>query len=756
MKRLFINMLIVLGFWGSVAQRTTQAQERGKELYELMSKGGLTTTEGNRNINWLPDGSGYYITEVDTLEGTTQYYRVDPESQQTSFLFEKEMQERMLVDYNKMTGKNATGLPFSSFNYVQEGAAIVFSVDKRHFLYDFKAGRLRELRRPEIKPQPGSKGLMRNMAASQLWNGTYSPDYKHFAYVKDYDLYIANTENGIEKRLSQGGNENLLNGRPDWVYPEEFFQLTAYWWSPDSRKLAYYQFDEHEVYKHPFVHELNYKAELELQSYPKTGDTNPTVKLFIVDIETGKNVEIETKSSSDIYIIKPMWLLDGSELTFQKMNRHQNKLELFAANPLTGKVRSILKEKEEYFINWDNDFVLLKDGKHFLWSSERSGWRHIYLYDLQGKLIRQLTSGDWPVGKIIKVDDNNRWVYFTGHRNMGLETHFYRVKLDGSKLMQLTTEPGSHQVSMDPVGKYYTDYYSSFTIPPVMNLHDASGKKLHNLLSTNTDRLNSLKLEKPELVMLKSADGRTDLNGLLFKPAGFDPTKSYPLIVYVYGGPDSKMVRNSYQMSGYLQTLAQLGFMVWKMDNRGTRQRGKKFETEIYLKLGQVELADQTAGVKYITQRPYIDGSIVGVFGGSYGGYMTCMALLKEPEVFHVGVAVAPLTDWRNYDTIYTERYMRTPQENKKGYDLGSTLPYAKNLRGKLLLVHGSIDNNVHPGNTIQLIDALIKAQKRFDLMFYPEQRHGIRGLYGRHYRKLAIDYFVEHLLDISEIAEKK
>jgi len=745
-KRLCIGVLIVLFFFAGVEQHAIQAQKSGKGVYELMTTGQLMTTDGTRMVNWLPGGNGYYTSEDDTVAGTTQYHRVDPGSQKTSPLFTKEMQERMVEDYNKLTGKDVTGLPFNDFNYVQEASGIAFSVEKRHFLYDFKAAKLRELHRPEIKPQPSSKDLMRNMAASQLWNGTYSPDYKHFAYVKDYDLYITNTETGKEKRLTHGGSENLQNGRPDWVYAEEFDQLTAYWWSPDSRKLAYYQFDESEVHKYPLVNDLETMAELELQSYPKAGQTNPTVKLYVVDIVTGQSVEVKTESSSDMYIVGPMWLMDGSELTFQKMNRHQNELELLAANPQTGTVRSILKETEEHFINMDNDFVLLQDGKHFLWISERSGWKHIYLYDLQGKPVQQLTSGDWPVGNIIRVDEKNKWVYFTAHKNMGLETHFYCVKLDGSKLKQLTTEPGSHRVSMDPAGNYYTDYYSSFTTPPMMNLHYSDGKKLHNLLSTNTERLDSLKLEVPELVMLQAADDRTDLHGLLYKPAGFDPNKRYPLIVSVYGGPNTKMVRNSYQMGSWLHAIAQLGFMVWEMDNRGLSQRGKKFETEIYLKLGQVDLADQTAGVKFITQRPYVDGSRVGVFGGSYGGYMTCMALLKEPMVFHVGVAASSVTDWRNYDTIYTERYMRTPQENQEGYDLGSTLPYAKNLRGKLLLVHGSTDNNVHPGNTMQLIDALIKEQKRFDLMFYPNQRHGMRGSYGEHFRQLMIDYLVEQI----------
>jgi dipeptidyl-peptidase-4 len=299
---------------------------------------------------------------------------------------------------------------------------------------------------------------------------------------------------------------------------------------------------------------------------------------------------------------------------------------------------------------------------------------------------------------------------------------------------------------MDPAGRYYVDSYSSFTTPNTANLHHADGRLIRNLSSTNTAKLDSYGLEEPELVIVKAADGVTELHGMLFKPADHNPNVAYPLLVPVYGGPHSKAVSDRYYASSGDQRLAQLGFMVFRVDNRGQRNRGKAFETETYLKLGQVDLADQAAAVRQISQRPYIDATRVGIYGGSYGGYLTVMALLKEPDVFHVGVAHAPVTDWRNYDTIYTERYMRTPQENAEGYDLGSALPYAESLEGKLLIMHGAVDNNVHPGNSIQLISALIEAGKQFDLMFYPENRHGLRGAAGRHSQQKRMDFLFEHL----------
>jgi dipeptidyl-peptidase-4 len=584
------------------------------------------------------------------------------------------------------------------------------------------------------------------MTRSQLWNGTYSPDFTQFAYVKGYDLYVTDTETGEEKRLSFDGNEDTFNGRPNWVYPEEFGQRDAYWFSPDSRKLAYFRSDESAVHKYPIVHDLSPEADVEMQSYPKAGEPNPTVVLRIVDIASGETVELETNSTANNYIVRPYWLPDGNEILLQRLNRRQNVLELLAANANTGQVRTILTEEEAAFVNLHDDFTLLADGYRFLWSSERSGYRHLYLYDLDGNELAQLTSGNWPVGSIQCLDSREEWVYFTGTIELGLETHFFRVKLDGSGFQQLTTELGSHRINMDPDGSYYVDSYSSFTTPSTANMHRADGSLIRNLVTTNTDRLENLGLEPPELVIVKAADGVTDLHGMLFKPADYDPSMSYPLVVPVYGGPHSKAVANRYYRDSGDQRLAQLGFMVWRVDNRGQTGRGKAFETATYMKLGQVDLADQAEAVRQISERTYVDGTRVGIYGGSYGGYMAAIALLKEPDVFHVGVASASVTDWRNYDTIYTERYMRTPQENTDGYDQGSTLPYAENLRGKLLLTHGTTDNNVHLGNTNQLVEALINAGRDFDLMYFPENRHGARGAAARFSSQLRIDYLVEHL----------
>ena len=715
---------------------------RGRALYDLMARP-LTTVEGAAAVRWLPGGEGYYVAQG---TGTAVTYRkVDPATGATSPLFD----DAALAAIARATGApRGAGLPFRDFELVQDGRALLLTLpDSSVWLYDHGARSARKLARPAKRDLPETDGLLRNLAGSQLVRGSYSADHGQYAYVNGYDLYVMDTRTGRERAVTTGGSDTLLNGRPDWVYPEEFDQLETYWFSPDGKRIAYLQFDERPVRAFPIVHELEHAVELERQRYPLAGAPNPVVKLFVADLATGRTVAVDTKSTSDNYILRPTWLPDGSALLFQRLNRRQNRLELLSANPASGAVRPVLVEEEPEFVNLHDDLRFLDGGRRFLWSSERSGWRHLYLYDAAGRQLRQLTTGEWPVGEVTRVDEAGGWVYFTGYRNRGLDQHLFRVKLDGGAVQQLTTEPGVHAASLDPAGRWFVDSWSSLAAPMRAMLRSADGRAVRELARTNTARLDALGLVAPEAVTVKAADGTTELNGLLFKPADFDPARRYPVIVSVYGGPHSQRVSNTFRSTAAEQRLAQMGFLVWVMDNRGTPNRGKRFETATYLKLGQVDLEDQAAGVRQLAAaRPYVDAERVGIYGGSYGGYMSALALLKQPDVFHVGVARSSVTDWRNYDAPYTERYMRTPQENAQGYDLGSALPYAKALRGKLLLVHGSTDNNVHLSNTTQLVQQLLEAGKSFDMMIYPEQRHGIGGIAAQHLARLQLDYFVEHL----------
>jgi dipeptidyl-peptidase-4 len=758
MKR---NSTVLIGLLLSLALAFPAAaagpQLRGKALYDAWGKLEIAKTTGTTRVTWLPEGQGWLEAETDKQTSTTVFYKVDPRTQKKSRLFSPQVEKSIVDQYNKLAGKTAAGLPFSIFSYLPDDAGLYFSVGRgQDFVYFFKDKSLRKLERPAGAPTPFAPPIppefmqfMRRGPAPVAPG--YSPDFMKYAYSKDYDIWIYDLATKKEEPLTTGGSEELMNGQTDWVYPEELSQREAFWWSPDGTKIAYLQFDERAVYNYPIVHELTpdhkpaFEASLEFERYPDSGEPNPTVKLFVNDLAVKKPVEVKTESGPDTYITRIAWRRDGTELFFQRLNRLQNKLELKAADPATGEVRTILTDEEACFINLNNDFRQLADNRHFIWGCERTGWEHLYLYDYTGKLVTALTSGDWEVEGVTLVDEKNRWIYFTIADNFGLDTHFGRVRFDGTRLTRLTTESGAHRVSIDPAGKYYIDSFSSLTQPPVTVLHQADGKFIRRLASTNIDKVKELSLQEPELVKLKAADGTTDVYGILFKPADFSPEKKYPLYVQVYGGPSHRN-SNSYQTAGSKAQLAQLGYVVWELDGRGTTRRGKKFLTETYLKFGQVDVDDQAAGVKQLRERPYIEGQRVGMTGGSYGGYMTCMSLLRYPDVYSVGLAASSVTDWHNYDSIYTERYMRLPEQNKDGYAKGSALTYAKNLSGKLLLVHGTIDNNVHLGNTIQLIDALQKEQKDFEVMLYPENRHGIRGFNAQQLGKLRLGYFLRHL----------
>jgi len=723
---------------------TANAQKTGLELYETMGSRTFLSTDGSPSLNWLPGNLGYMETER-TDDGHVNFYKVDPKNKKRTSLFDKSTISAIVSQFNNATDAEVNTLPFNSFEYAHNNDAIFFTVDKVDFLFNLKANKLTKLYKPEIERATYDDELMRGMARSQLWNGTYSNDYSKFAYVKGYDIYVVDTKTKEEKRLTYGSEEKM-NGRPSWVYPEEFGEREAYWFSPDDSKIAYLQYNEKDVHLYPIVHDLSFEAGLELMRYPKAGETNPTVNLFIVDIKTGVSEQVETNSNPDTYIVRPIWRNDGTELTFRRFNRQQNHLELLAYSLANKSVRTIFEEREDTYISLHDNFIQLDDNKTFLWTSEVSGYNQIYHYDFNGKKLHQLTSGDKPVASIIRVDQKNKKVYYTAHQNMGLETQFHVVNFDGKGKKQLSKEEGTHFISMNEAATYYTDYYSSFDEAPSASLYSANGKKVRSLMTSDTKNVVANNLQKPEFIIFKADDGVTDLPALIYKPVDFDPNKKYPVVLPLYGGPESQDVANSYKTADGYQRLAQLGFIVVRANYRGSGKRGKEFASLHYGRLGTLEIDDYAKAIKVITQRPYADGSRVGVYGHSYGGYSTALLMLRYPEIFHVGISGALVSDWRSYDTIYTERYMNTPQENKEGYDLGSTMLYADNLKGKLLIVHGTTDNNVHPGNSIQLIDALINANKEFDVMFYPENRHGIRGAHGLHYNKLRLRYLIDNL----------
>jgi dipeptidyl-peptidase 4 len=698
----------------------------GRALYDKLRKESRTLVklDGLANLNWTPDGKGYFVFEDGTFK------RVDLATGEKSPLFDD---AKLLAAVNAATGRQDAKLFFNTFQFLDDGKKIQFSGFNRVFIYDPATGKLFS-----YEPERTVTGVR-----GRGYGDILSPDLKYRAFTRSYNLYIKDMD-GNETALTADGNEDLRNGFPDWVYPEELGQYQAFWWSPDSKKIAFMQFDESPVAKYPIVHDVAPMPRYELQGYPVPGANNPVVRLFIVDIATKKLARLETGDDLDVYLYRGQWTNDGREFTYHRLNRLQNRVEVFAADPATGKTRLVLKDEDPCYIDEQTDLDFLKDNQRFLWTSERSGWREIYLYGLDGKLIKQLTSASLPVQTILGIDEAGGWVYFTGAGNNGTESHLYKVKLDGTGFTKMSKEPGMHMVSFAPRFAYYTNTFSNFDQPMKSTLCQADGQEVKVIgQAVPGKEFQALKLIKPEHFLFKSADGKYDLDGLVYFPAHFNPKEKYPILLSIYGGPGSKGISNTYKMTDGSQALAQLGFLVAVCDYRGVSGRGKNFQNLHYLKLGQVELEDHVAFVKALGQRPYADTSRVGITGHSYGGYFTCLCLLKAPEVFHVGVAGAPVTDWRNYDSIYTERYMRRPQDNPEGYEKGSCLTYAKNLKGKLFIHHGAVDDNVHPTNTIQLVQALLKENRTFDLMIYPEQQHGI-GF--QRYPESRVEYFIEHL----------
>jgi dipeptidyl-peptidase-4 len=730
-----------------LATPPSEAQLSGRALYDVLTPGRFTKTEGFAEARWIPDGSGVFVTERDSLAGSATFVRIDPETGKRSPLFSDEAVTRVNAAFARLGGTVTPGrFPFQSFTYALGGSAIRFVVGDQHYLYHIEGDSLRRLHRPPA-PSSSSGQLVRGAIGGQPSRGSFSPDFRRFAYVKEHDLVVVNTTTGAETRLTRGGSEELMNGLTDWVYAEELRQVDAFSWSPDGARIAYLQFDERPVDRLPIVRYDGPDPRLETPRYPLAGRPNPIVRLFVADVSSGRAVEIETGASPHVYIVRPTWTSDGRALAFQRLNRRQNVLELLVADPTTGAARVILREEEPQYVTLHEDLRFTSDGRHFLWSSERSGYRHLYLYARDGREVRPLTSGDWPVVRIVGVDERGRWVYFLGKRNQGFETHLFRARLDRFEIQQLTKAAGTHTVSIDPTFRSFMDLHSGMTAPPTTRVYRVDGTLALEANRTDAAQLDGLRLEVPERVRVTAADERTALYGVLYKPAGFDRSKRYPLLVYVYGGPLGQLVRDVYEMDGRLQRLAQLGFVVWAVDNRGTPGRGKEFQAATYLKLGQVDLADQIAAVKELLQtRDYIDPARVGIYGASYGGYLALLALMRAPDVFRVGVAVSPVTDWRFYDSIFTERHMRTPEENPEGYRLGSVLESASRLEGRLLLVHGMQDDNVLLRNSTALVQRLVEAGKDFAMMFYPDQRHGYARASGSHKERLVVEYLLENL----------
>jgi dipeptidyl-peptidase-4 len=555
----------------------------------------------------------------------------------------------------------------------------------------------------------------------------FSPDGKWLSFVRDYDLWVSEAATGKERRLTEGGREELMNGRLDWVYPEELDLRTASWWAPDSSAIAYLQMDQRPVTRYPLVNLLSFTGENHAMRYPKAGDPNPIVRAGVVSVKGGRTAWMDTGAETDVYLPRVNWLPDSRRLAIQRLNRAQNRLDVLLAGARDGKSQVLFSETHPQWVDVHDALTFLEDGRRFLWLSDRDGFAHLYLYDISGKPQRQITSGKWEVTELEGVEEKIGAVYFTATEKSDLERHFYRASLAGGAIVRISKEDGTHNVTLAPDLRHYVDSFSDITAPARQDLYRVDGTRVGAVNENKVAELSEYAWARAEFFRYPAGDG-SPVRGMLLKPPGAGSDgRRFPVIVYVYGGPHAQQVRNAWGGSRYLfhQMMVQKGFVVAVLDNRAGGP-GSSFKGLIHQRLGETELADLLAGVNYLKSLPYVDGSRLGLWGWSYGGYMTLYSVVNAPELFAAAFAGAPVTDWRQYDTIYTERYMLRPQDNPEGYRKSAPSANAANLKTRLLIAHGTGDDNVHFANSIRFLDELIKAGKYANLMLYPQRGHGV------------------------------
>ena len=582
-------------------------------------------------------------------------------------------------------------------------------------------------------------------------NVRFSPDGSKIAYTRTKDLYVYDLDNKREIRLTTDASDRIYNGYSSWVYMEEILgrssRYAAFWWSPDGSKIAYLRTDESDV---P-IFTLNRLDEpdgihglLEQVPYPKAGDPNPKVKMGIADISTARTTWVKTDYSVDQYIAWPFWTPDSKMLAVQIVNRDQNDLTIILADPATGDYKKIYNESRKTWVEFYTDVYVMDNGSGFIIRSYKSDWENLYYYGWDGKLKAQLTDLDFRVNSISRVDEEAGLVYFTATGKESTDNHAYRVGLDGNNLMQLTPGNGIHTVSISPKGSYYIDTWNSIESPGSIIAYDRKGKKLREIHRFEHPEYDPEEHSKAALFKISTSDGLFDMPAIITYPLNFDPSKKYPVIFTIYGGPDSKNVYNRWQgdsPSWYSQN----GIITFTVDHRGSGQFGKKGLDYMYRSLGKWEILDYEDAVKWLLDKPFVDSTRMGITGSSYGGYMTCLALTKGADYWTHGFAGSSVTDYRLYDNIYTERYMDTPQDNPEGYKDGSALTWVKNYKGKLYMTHGDMDDNVHMQNTIYLISRLQDEGKRFRFMLYPDGRHGWGGAKAVHSRNESQNFWLEN-----------
>ena len=714
----------------------TQAQDKKLNLNDFFVNGTFRT-QGVYGLRSMNDGEHYTVVEGNSDRIVKYSYKTG-------------LPVGVLLDLSKIEDCPLAYINDYTFN--ADESRILLCTNKQaiyrrsftaeYYIYDFK--------NKEIKP-------LSSEGRQQL--ATFSPDGQRIAFVRDNNIFIHDLRFGSERQITYDGEFNhIINGAPDWVYEEEFAFNRAFEWAPDGSALAYIKFDESEVREFQMNMFEGQAPDLKQNSlypsnytykYPKAGEKNSKVSVYVYDIEDRTTLKMDTGEEENIYLPRIRWTKDPKKLAIIRLNRHQNKMEILLANVKVGTTTPLYREENKYYIaesNFDN-LVFLNDGTQFVITSEKSGFMHLYLYDMAGREKQAITSGDFDIIDFYGYDPTRKLFYYSSYEESPLEKYVYSINLKGVK-KKLTPVEGWNEASFSKNFNYYINVVSNSEMPPVTTLYNAKGKAVRVLADNKhvAEKVKEYNIARREFIQIPAADGTTMLNAWIMKPVHMEAGKRYPLLITQYSGPNSQQVMNSWSLN-WLNYLAQEGFVVACIDPRGTAARGEEFRKCTYMQLGKIESDDMIAAAKWLASQDYIDSRNVGIWGWSYGGFMSSLCLMKGHDVFTAAIAVAPVTNWRYYDSIYTERYMRTPAENASGYDTNAPMHYVSQLEGNLLLCHGTADDNVHVQNTYELAERLVQANKQFDMAIYTNRNHSIYGgnttlqLYTRFVR-----YLMEHM----------
>jgi len=698
-----IFLLIAFILTSLALQFTTQAQNKKLTFTQVYEFGEPKILERLPTLkDWVDDE--HYL-QMKQEDGNSYLMKINAAtSEESVFVNYIEINENLPKELDAERASDVTS----------DYTGFLFNKENDLFYYSILSNELKKLTETETKEN----------------NATLSPDGKKVAFTREHNLFVIDIESGVETQLTFDGSEIIYNGWASWVYWEEILgrasNYKAFWWAPNSKMITFLWFDDSPVPKFPLFIPDGVHGKLEWAHYPKAGDPNPNVKLGVAHLKENKLVWVDEDESIDQYTAWPFWTKDSNELFYQVLNRGQDTLQILAANPNTGKNKIVYVEVQPTWVNFFEDIYLFENNSGFILRSDKDGWQHLYYYDMKGNLVNKITEGNWAVKEIINVDEENGVIYFEGSVYSSVDKHLYKVNLDGTDLLQLTETKGTHKTNVSPCGSYFYSNYSSINQPAKLELFNGSGESLRVIADKKTELFDEYELGISELFTVATEDGY-ELPAMWVLPSGFDKNKMYPVIFSVYGGPEYQDVSNSF--SAYLNRffIAQSGIIYFEIDHRGSNHFGKQGASQMYRNLGKWEMHDYIEAVKWLRKQPFIDETRIGIEGGSYGGYAAALGLTYGSDYFTHGIDMYGGTRWELYDNVYTERYMDKPDENPEGYEFGSVMTHAEKYKGKLLITHGMLDDNVHVQQAIQLIDVLTDLNKDFEMMFYPSSRHGVR-----------------------------